>query len=91
MGNYKHKVIDHAGGEYVKGKTHINTVEGFFSLLKRGILGIYHHVSPKHLERYCNEFEFRYNTKHLLEVTRFNRALKQCVGRMRYKELISNK
>ncbi len=88
---FKHEIIYHSKDEFVRGKFHTNTIEGFFSLLKRGQVGIFHKISPKHLQRYCDEFEFRYNTKHLLEVTRFNRALKQCVGRMRYKELISNK
>lgn len=56
----KHESVNHSGGEYVRGNAHTNTVEGFFSLLKRGITGVYHHVSRGHLQRYCDEFSFRY-------------------------------
>jgi transposase-like protein len=61
----KHGVVKHAANEYVKdgGFTHTNTVEGFFSLLKRGIMGTFHHVSKGHLHRYCDEFSFRYNNR----------------------------
>jgi transposase-like protein len=58
-----HGVVNHEAGEYVRGAIHTNTVEGFFSILKRGIVGTYHHVSPKHLARYCAEFDFRYNNR----------------------------
>ena len=59
----KHDTIRHRYQEYVRGDIHTNTVEGFFSLLKRGINGSFHHVSRGHLHRYCSEFEFRYNTR----------------------------
>lgn len=55
-----HETVNHSAGEYVRGEIHTNTVEGFFSLLKRGINGVYHHVSRGHLPRYCDEFAFRY-------------------------------
>ena len=64
--------MKHSEGEYVIDKTHTNTIEGFFSLLKRGILGIYHFVSEKHLDMYLKEFTFRYNTKKETEENRFN-------------------
>jgi hypothetical protein len=51
-----HATVNHHSGEYVRGAIHTNTVEGFFSLLKRGINGVYHHVSTGHLQRYCDEF-----------------------------------
>ena len=57
----KHDVVNHGAGEYVRGDAHTNTVEGYFSILKRGIIGTFHHVSPHHLQRYVNEFDFRYN------------------------------
>ncbi len=57
----KHDVVKHNAGEYVRGDVHTNTAEGFFSILKRGIYGIYQHVSPFHLHRYTTEFDFRYN------------------------------
>lgn len=56
-----HESVNHGAGEYVRGDVHTNTVEGYFSILKRGIIGTYHHVSPQHLQRYCAEFDFRYN------------------------------
>ncbi|MFH4247271.1 IS1595 family transposase, partial [Acinetobacter baumannii] len=60
--NYAHKTVEHGAGIYVRGNVHTNTIEGYWSLLKRGIYGIYHQVSKKHLHRYCTEFGFRYNT-----------------------------
>lgn len=57
----KHDIVIHSTGEYVRGKAHTNTVEGFFSIFKRGIYGVYQHVSPFHLHRYTTEFDFRYN------------------------------
>lgn len=86
--NYNHATVDHSSGEYVRGDFHTNTVEGFFSHLKRGLIGIYHHASPKHLHRYCNEFSFRYNTRKQKEVERFNVALTQIKGRLTYDKLI---
>lgn len=56
-----HETVDHSAGEYVRGNVHTNTIEGFFSILKRGIYGTFHHVSPQHLQRYVTEFDFRYN------------------------------
>lgn len=58
---YKHEKVDHGKGEYVKGDTHTNNLEGFWSQLKRSINGTYHFVSPKYLQTYVNEFAFRYN------------------------------
>lgn len=58
---YKHERIPHAEKVYVVGNVHTNTIEGFWSLLKRGISGVYHSVSEKHLQRYLNEYTFRYN------------------------------
>lgn len=57
---FNHKHVKHNQGEYVNGKVHTNTIEGFWSLLKRGILEIYHSVSKKHLQFYVDEFAFRY-------------------------------
>ena len=56
-----HETVNHEAGEYVRGDVHTNTVEGFFSILKRGIIGTFHNVSPDHLQRYVSEFDFRYN------------------------------
>ena len=75
---YKHDFIAHSEFQYVRGECHTNTIEGFFSLLKRSILGIYHFVSPKHIERYLIENAFRYNTKEETEENRFNLLLGNC-------------
>jgi len=56
-----HETVNHEAGEYVRGDIHTNTIEGFFSILKRGIVGTFHHVSPQHLQKYVTEFDFRYN------------------------------
>jgi transposase-like protein len=56
-----HETVNHVLGEYVRGDVHTNTVEGYFSILKRGIYGTFHSVSEQHLQRYVTEFDFRYN------------------------------
>ena len=88
---YEHCIIKHSAKEYVRdGYIHTNTIEGFWSLLKRGIVGIYHYVSKKHLHRYCDEFQFRYNTKGQNEGSRFDQTLKQLFGdRLMYQDLIA--
>src|SRR6201987_1571088 len=66
----------HSLGEYVRGGAHTNTIEGYFSILKRGINGTYHHVSQQHLRRYLAEFDFRYNERSALGVDDKSRAEK---------------
>jgi len=63
-----HETVNHGIEEYVRGDAHSNTVEGFFSILKRGVIGIYHHVSEAHLHRYLAEFDFRYSNRIALGV-----------------------
>ena len=63
-------MVNHGAGEYVRGNVHTNTAEGFISLLKRGIVGTFHHVGKGHLGRYVSEFEFRYNVRHLSDAQR---------------------
>ncbi|MFC2024280.1 IS1595 family transposase [Chloroflexota bacterium] len=58
---YRHKRIDHSSEVYVNGNIHTNSIEGFWSLVKRGISGVYHAVSPQYLQLYLNEYAFRYN------------------------------
>ncbi|SED93239.1 Transposase [Rhizobiales bacterium GAS188] len=58
-----HETVTHSEKEYVRGDVHTNTVEGYFSILKRGIMGVYHHVSEAHLHRYLSEFDFRYSNR----------------------------
>jgi hypothetical protein len=74
--------------EFKKGIACTNSVEGFFSQLKRSIFGIYHSVSPKHLHRYCSETAFRYNHRKISDKLRFTQALSQPNGRLKYKTLI---
>lgn len=62
---YKHKRVDHGRKEYVRGAVHTNTIEGFWSQMKRSIDGTYHSVSPKYLQQYVNEFAWRYNLRNL--------------------------
>lgn len=85
--DFIHETIAHGAGIYVDGNIHTNTIEGYWSLLKRGIFGIYHQVSKKHLHRYCTEFGFRYNTRKGSEVIRFDSVLSECDGRLMYKTL----
>lgn len=66
--------MNHGAGEYVRGEAHVDTAEGFFSILKRGISGVYHHVSRGHLHRYTSEFEFRHNRRSKLGVSDGERA-----------------
>ena len=92
--NYLHFVINHKEKEFVKGRIHTNTIEGFWSLLKRGIVGIYHSTSNKHLQKYVDEFVFRYNTrscedKKVTESDRFNYFFDNMENRLKYKDLIS--
>jgi hypothetical protein len=86
----RHEMVSHATGEYVRGDAHTNTIEGYFSILKRGITGVYHHVSQKHLKRYLAEFDFRYNERMALGVNdteRATKALKGVVGkRLTYRQ-----
>jgi transposase-like protein len=62
-GDYRHRRIKHAAKVYVRGDVHTNTIEGFWSLVKRGIGGVYHSVSQKYLQTYLDEFCFRYNRR----------------------------
>lgn len=85
---YDHQFIKHGAGQYVNGRIHTNTIEGFWSLLKRGIIGIYHFTSVKHLQKYVDEFVFRYNTRNNNETQRFNLLLSNTEYRLTYKRLI---
>lgn len=62
---YKLKCVDHGSGWYVDGDCHTNTIEGFWSQLKKGLKGVYHQVSKKHLQKYVDEFVFKYNNRNL--------------------------
>jgi transposase-like protein len=76
----QHASVNHSIGEYVRGDVHTNTIEGYFSIFKRGINGVYHHISQQHLKRYLAEFDFRYNERMKLGVNDKMRAAKAVKG-----------
>ena len=90
-----HDFTRHGAGEYVRGLTHTNTVEGFYSVFKRGMKGVYQHCSEKHLHRYVAEFDFRYSNRVKLGVddtARTDTALRGIVGkRLRYEGPLSGR
>lgn len=86
---YTHNTVNHSLRVYVDGDSHTNTIENFWSVLKRGIYGIYHQVSDKHLERYLNEFSGRFNTRQSTPQERIDNFLKQSEGGLLYKVLIA--
>ena len=88
--DYAHVVVKHNEGQYKSGAFSPNNVENFWSLLNRGIYGIYHQVSPKHLHRYCYEFEYRFNLRKQADPIKFENTVKQIKGkRLTYNALIA--
>jgi transposase-like protein len=87
---YEHKSVQHNLKIYVVGDTHTNTIENFWSVLKRGLYGIYHYTSKKHIDRYLAEFSARYNTRDLTEEQRFDHFLAQSNVRLKYDTLVAN-
>jgi transposase-like protein len=85
---FKDVIVDHSAGQYVNSGFHTNGIENFWSLLKRGIIGIFHQVSPQHLQRYCDEFAARYNTRKIKDHERFELSVQNSNGRLKYKQLI---
>jgi len=80
----KHETVKHREDEYVRGDAHVNTAEGFFSIFKRGMQGVYQHCDERHLHRYLAEFDFRYSNRVKLgvdDIARTERALKGIVGK----------
>lgn len=75
-----HETVNHNIKEWARDDVTTNTVEGFFGVLKRGLHGTYHHVSPEHLHRYVNEFAFRFNNRSSLEISDTQRALNALCG-----------
>ena len=85
---WEHQVVNHAI-EYVRGNVHTNSMENFWSLLKRGLKGTYVSVEPMHLQRYVTEQVFRFNTRKGDDASRFERVLSQIAGRrLTYSELV---
>jgi transposase-like protein len=85
---YRHESVDHSREEYVRGAVHTNSVEGFWSLLKRQIYGIHHWVSPRHLDQYVAEASWRYMLRELADGRRVTSLIAQSEGRLRYVDLI---
>jgi hypothetical protein len=77
-----HGTVNHSAGEYVRlgGFIHTNTVENYFSIFKRGVIGTFHHISEQHLHRYLAEFDFRYNNRSGLGVEDTARVTKIIKG-----------
>jgi len=84
-----HHVVKHSHGEYTRGSISTNTAESYFSLLKRGVHGTFHHISKHHLDRYCQEFAFRWNFRNVNDGTRAEAAIMGAEGkRLTYKKII---
>jgi hypothetical protein len=75
-----HESVKHSRKEYVRGDVHTNTVEGYFSIFKRGMRGIYQHCKEKHLHRYLAEYDFRYNHRERLGFNDLERTAKAIAG-----------
>ena len=95
MGAYKgldkefdnHSVVCHSQNEYVRGSIYTNTIENYFSILKRGLVGVYQHIGPQHLKRYIGEFDFRYNFRGITDTERRDVALQGIEGkRLMYRD-----
>jgi hypothetical protein len=79
-----HQSVNHNRDEWVRGEVHTNTVEGYYSVFKRGMKGVYQHCKEKHLHRYLSEFDFRYSNRIAVgvdDVARSDRALRGTVGK----------
>ena len=86
---YNHQTVDHSRKQYVIGAVHTNTIESFWALFKRGYHGVYHHMSKKHLQRYVDEFTFRFNRRAREMETVFSDVVLRVAGseRLTYKQL----
>ncbi len=87
---FPHEAVNHSAGEYVRQQAHINGMESFWSMLKRGYHGTYHHMSPKHLNRYVTEFSGRHNDREADTVDQMRHIAEGMDGkRLRYRDLIA--
>lgn len=82
-----HGVVDHGKKEYGRGHYYTNGIEGCFNLFDRMVIGTYHYLSTKHLQKYANEFSFRYNSRKTTDLLRFNIVLANCTNRIIYNQL----
>ncbi len=91
---YKHSAVNHSAGEYVRGAVSTNSIESVWAVMKRGVQGVYHHVSPKHLNRYVGEFTFRLNdgNVNIHSLERLGSLLRASIGkRLTYANLVGAK
>lgn len=89
-GEYRHRAVQHSVGTYVIGDVHTNGIESFWSLLKRGIVGVYHQVSTKHLDRYVSEFVGRHNLRDFDTLEQMSLLAQAMRGkRLRYADLVA--
>lgn len=86
--DYWKQSVNHSAGEWVRDDIHTNGIENFWSVMKRGVYGIYHQISFKHLQAYCDEYSYRYNSRKIKDFERFNLTLTQVEGKLPYKILI---
>jgi hypothetical protein len=91
--DYNRETVRHTkpNPEFARGDVHVNNVESFWATFKRGKVGIYHYMSFKHLQAYCNEYAYRANTKDLKDGNRFELTLQQVEGKLPYKKLVHGK
>lgn len=84
-----HQTVSHSTGEYVREMAHTKGMESFWSMLKRGYVGTYHHIRPKHLHRYVDEYSGRHNVRPMDTVDQMAFVVRQAAGnRLTYRELI---
>ena len=87
---HKHESVNHSAGEFVRGMAHTNGIESFWSMLKRGYHGTFHHFSKKHLQRYVNEFSARYNVREMDTIQQMGFLARRMGGkRLKYEDLIA--
>ena len=87
---FDHEAVKHSVGEYVREQAHTNGMESFWSMLKRGYIGVYHHMSAKHLHRYANEFAGRHNVREEDTLKQMEAVVVRMVGkRIMYRDLVS--
>lgn len=86
----EHHVVIHSKKEYSRGNVNTNSIESFWALFKRGYVGTYHWMSPKHLDKYVDEFEFRVNSKDITDPARLSLMLNCAEGRLTYKDLTTS-
>ena len=77
----RHSTVNHSIEEYVRGDVYTNTAENYFSILKRGVIGTFHHISNQHLPMYLAEFDFRYNGRDISDTERTEKAIRGAVGK----------